>query len=152
MGIEEILKKNDAKRVQRRANAAERSVVVRAAFALTVETELVGALRKLNDKAIGEPQRLPIASKPAEIGIYFECEGLVRLTFHCVIRSDNSGDAFCSTLSLAMSRSGRTIRSAFDPIKPKMAARPHRLGYSEKQFGIDPVALQKVLEGMARQL
>ena len=95
---------------------------------------------------------MPIASKPTETGIYFECEGIVRLTLHAVVRTDPNGTAYCSPIDLAMTRHGKIARGNFEPVSSKAGVRPHQLGVAEKYFAIESERLQKALENLAHQL
>jgi hypothetical protein len=154
VGIEDILRKNDAKRAAQGnavRNAADRALHARAGLVETVARELVAALHKIHDQALGEVTRLPIASKPMETGIYFECEGIVRFTLHCVVRTDPNGVAYCSPIDLSMSRHGKIARGSFEPVMSR-GGQPHRLGVPEKYFAIEAPRLQQAIETLASQL
>jgi hypothetical protein len=153
MGIEDILRKIDEKHGHGNPQQAayERGLQARAAYAEVVAAALLTAIKNLRDPAIGEGERLPIAAKPSETGVFIECEGLVRLTFHCVLRADPAGEAFCSAIDLGMSRGGRIIRGSFEPMR-RNSGRANKLGVSEKQFAIDPPAFLKAIEALAHQL
>ena len=154
MGIEDILRKNDEKRSRgdARQGAFERGLQARFAFSELVAIHLLAALVALRDPAIGEPARLPIAGKPSETGVFIECEGLVRLTLHCVVRADPNGIAYCSSIDLGMSRGGRIVRGTFEPVRGSSGLRPNKLGYTDKQFTIEQPKFLKAIEALARQL
>jgi len=155
MGIEDILRKNDEKRAHGgdvRQGAYERGLQARFVFSETVAAALLAAVVALRDRAVGEPVRLPIAAKPSETGVFIECEGLVRLTLHCVVRADPNGIAYCSSIDLNMSRGGRIVRGTFEPIRGNTGLRANRLGYTEKQFAIDQPKFHKAIEALAHQL
>jgi hypothetical protein len=155
MGIEDILKQNDEKRTHSgdaRQGAYERGLQARFVFSERVALALLAAVVAMRDRAIGEPVRLPIAAKPSETGVFIECEGLVRLTLHCVIRADPNGVAYCSSIDLAMSRGGRIVRGTFEPIRGSTGLRANKLGYTEKQFTIDQPKFVKAIEALAHQL
>jgi hypothetical protein len=154
MGIEDILRKKDEKRGRSdaRQDAYEREFQARFVYSERVATSLLGALITLRDKAIGEAVRLPLAAKPSETPVFIECEGLVRLTLLCHIRADLTGTVFCSTVDLGMSRNGgRIVRGSYDP-RGHSAVRPSKLGYTEKQFGIDQEKFRAAIESLAHQL
>ncbi len=155
MGIEDILRANDEKRQRDRGsaqNAIERGERARAALAEHVLKTLLASLVALNDRALGQFTRLPIASKPSETPIYIECDGLVRLTLHCVVRADNNGIAYCSTIDLGMSRGGKIVRGALEPMRGATAIRANRLGVPEKLFAVEVPKLRKAVEALAHQL
>jgi hypothetical protein len=154
LGIEDILRKNDEKRSRgdARQGAYERGLQARFVFSETVAAALVAAVWALRDPAVGEPVRLPIAGKSTETGVFVECQGLVRLTLHCVIRADPNGIAYCSPIDLGMSRGGRIVRGTFEPIRGNLGVRANRLGVTDKQFLIDPAKFLKTIEALAHQL
>lgn len=154
MGIEDILRKLDLKRSHggERKDSVEREFHSRVTYAESVTATLVTALYALRDKAIGEPVPLPIAAKPSETPVFIECEGMVRLTLRCHIRSDQAGAVYCSPIELGMQRNGgRIMRATFDPILPNVG-RPGKLGVTEKQFGVDATKFRNAIEALAHQL
>jgi hypothetical protein len=155
MGIEDILRKKDAKRGIRdaRQDAYEREFQARFVFSERVAGSLLSALIGLRDKAIGEAVRLPIAAKPSETPVFIECEGLVRLTLLCHIRADLTGTVFCSAIDLGMSRNGgRIVRGSYEPVGGNSGLRPGKLGVNEKQFAIDLPKFRHAIEALAHQL
>lgn len=155
LGIEEILRKNDEKRAHGRVrqDAYERDSNARSAFSQSVAAALIAAVQRMRDPAIGIPERLPIASKETEIGVFVECQGLVRFTLHCVVRTDQEGNAYCSAVDIGMSRpGGKIVRSSFDPVHGHSGTRASRLGIPEKHFGIDPARFVHAVEALAHQL
>jgi hypothetical protein len=153
MGIADILKKNDAKRAANGVkNSVEREQHSRLAFSEIVAARMLGALIELKDPALGEITRLPIASKAHEIGIFYECLGMVRMTLHCVVVADQAGVAYCSAIDFAMSRGGKIVRGGLEPLKPNAGIRVGKYGVPEKYFAIDVPKLRRVIESLANQL
>ena len=155
MGIADILRKNDAKKGangEHGRNALEREQHSRLTFSEIVATRMFEALKELRDPALGEITRLPIASKPSEIGIFYECLGLVRLTLHCVVVADQTGTAYCSAIDFAMSRGGKIVRGGLEPLKKNAGIRVGKYGVPEKHFAIDVANLRKPVESLANQL
>lgn len=155
MGIEDILKENDRKRgrADPRQDAYEREFQARFMYSEHVAATLVNALWALRDKAIGEPVRLPIASKASESPVFIECEGMVRLTLLCHVRADQSGVAHCSPIDMGMSRNGsRMVRCQFEPVRAGSGGRTGKLGVIEKNFAVDLTKFRAAIEGLAKQL
>jgi hypothetical protein len=155
LGIADILRKHDDRRARGgdpRVSAIERGLKSRAVFSESVSSQIITAIMHLRDPALGEPVRLPIAGKSTETGIYIECQGMVRLTAHCVVRADNNGIAYCSPIDLAMSRGGRIVRGVFEPIRGNAGLRTNKLGVTEKQFAIEEPKLLRTIEALAHQL
>lgn len=155
MGIEDILRENDRKRGRSdpRQDAYEREFQARFLYSEHVAGVLVNSLWALRDKAIGEPVRLPIASKSSESPVFIECEGLVRLTLLCHVRADQTGVAHCSPIDIGMSRNGsRMVRCSFEPVRPNSGARSGKLGVTEKHFAVDLPRFRTAIETLARQL
>ena len=155
MGIEEILRKKDEKRGRGDGSqdAYEREFQARFIYSERVAAALIAALIALRDKAIGEAIRLPIAAKPSESPVFIECEGLVRLTLLCHVRTDLTGTVFCSAIDLGMSRNGgRIVRGSYEPVRGNSGSRLAKLGVTEKQFAIDPVIFRNAIEALAHQL
>jgi hypothetical protein len=154
MGIEDILRKNDEKKRGQgdvRLGAYERGLQARMVYSEAVAAFLLSAVKALRDPALGEAVRLPIGAKPNETGVFIECEGLVRLTLQCVVRADPNGVAYCSPIDLGMSRGGRVVRRAFEPLRGN-SGRAGRLGVTEKQFVVDQPKFVKAIEALAHQL
>lgn len=155
MGIEDILRKNDAKRAAS-GDAVKRSIErehhARTQFSEVVATKIFAALTELNDPALQEITRLPIASKPAEIGVFFECLGSVRLTLHCVVAADPNGVAYCSSIGLVMTRGNRTVRGNMEPMRGNAGIRTGKLGVPEQYFAVEVARLRKAIEILANQL
>lgn len=156
MGIEDILRENDAKRGRggdARQDAYEREFQARFMYSETVAAALIAALVGLRDKAIGEPVRLPLAAKSSETPVFIECEGLVRLTLLCHVRADMTGTVFCSAIDLGMSRNGgRIMRASYEPMRANSGHRAGKLGVTQKHFGIDLPRFRNAIEALARQL
>lgn len=155
MGIEDILKQKDEKRGRGdgRQDAYEREFQARFEYSERVAMTLLASLVALRDRAIGEPVRLPIASKQSETPVFIECEGLVRLTLLCHVRADMAGTVYCSVVDLGMSRNGgRIVRSTYAPVAPKSGGRIGKLGVTEKQFSVDQAAFKTAIEALAHQL
>jgi hypothetical protein len=155
MGIEDILKKKDEKRGRGdgRQDAYEREFQARFIYSERVAMTLLASLVALRDKAIGEPVRLPIAAKQSETPVFIECEGLVRLTLLCHIRSDMAGVVYCSAIDLGMARNGgRIVRSQYAPVATNSGIRLGKLGVTEKQFTVDQAAFRTAIEALAHQL
>jgi hypothetical protein len=155
MGIADILRKNDAKRAANGGvakHSLEREAQARLAFSETVAARILAALKELRDPALGEISRLPIAAKPSQIGIFFECLGLVRLTLHCIVVADGAGVAYCSSIDLAMSRGGKIVRGSIEPLKANAGIRVGKNGVPEHVFALDAAKLKKAVEALANQL
>lgn len=155
MGIDDILRKNDAKRAasgDAAKRVMEREQHARAEFSEIVANKLFNALRDLNDPALGEITRLPIAAKASEIGIFYECIGIVRLTLHCIVAADPNGVAYCSSIDLAMSRGGKIVRGLVEPMRGNSGIRTGKLGVPEQYFAVEVPKLKRALEMLANQL
>ena len=150
MKIAEIVRKNDERRGRRdvRKGAYERGLQARWMYSEFVAGALLAAVKALRDPALGEAVRLPIAGKPTETGVFIECEGLVRLTLHCVIRADPNGIAYCSAIDLGMSRGGRVARCSFEPMRGTSGFNAE-LGVTDKQFAIEGAKFLKAIESLA---
>ncbi len=157
MGIEDILRKNDEKRGRGnlRQGATERGEKACQAFYEFVALALVAAVKGLRDPALGEPVHLPLGTKTnssQERAVLIECQGLVRFTLHCMVRTDLEGTAYCSAIDLGMSRGGgRSVRGTYEPLRGS-SGRPNKLGVTDKQFLIDPPRFLKAIESLAHQL
>ena len=154
MGLEDILRKNDEKRAHGdpRQAAYARGLQARSTYAEVVAKALLDAINKLHDPALGEAVRLPIAAKSTETGVFIECEGIVRLTLHCVVHAEPDGVAYCSAIDMGMSRGGRIVRASFEPVRGASGMRSNKHGVTEKEFTIDPQKLLKTIESLAHQL
>jgi hypothetical protein len=155
MGIDDILRKNDAKRASSgdlARRSLEREQHARAEFSEVVATKMFSALLDLRDPALGEITRLPIGAKASEIGVFYECLGSVRLTLHSVVAADPNGVAYCSSIELVMSRGGRTVRGMMEPVKNNSSIRLGKLGVPEQHFAVETARLRKAIEALANQL
>jgi hypothetical protein len=154
MGLEDILRKNDEKRAHGdpRQAAYARGLQARSTYSETVAAALLKAVKDLRDPALGEPVRLPISAKSTETGVFIECEGLVRMTLHCVVHAEPDGIAYCSAIDMGMSRGGRIVRGTFEPVRGNAGVRSHTHGVTEKEFFIDRARFLKVIEALAHQL